>query len=124
MAKTQNQNPDAPVWGIHAGRTGDADVLFLKQNCIAIGWDAMGDLSKLAPDREAFKQRYVQAYPNAKKGGVATVAGVPYRFLHEMRAAISSLILRSRISMSTSGALRAPIVMSPRVRRDTRIVVR
>lgn len=86
MAKTQNQNPDAPVWGIHAGRTGDADVLFLKQNCIAIGWDAMGDLSKLAPDREAFKQRYVQAYPNAKKGGVATVAGVPYRFLHEMRA--------------------------------------
>jgi restriction system protein len=73
------------IWGIHAGRTGDADLLFLKQNCIALGWDAMGDLSKLAADREAFKQRYVQAYPNAKKGGVATVSGVPFRFLHEMK---------------------------------------
>lgn len=76
---------DDTVWGIHAGRTGDADTLFLKQNCIAIGWDAMGDLSTLAAEREAFKQRYVQAYPNAKKGGIATVAGVPYRFLHEMK---------------------------------------
>lgn len=45
----------------------------------------MGDLSKLAAEREAFKQRYVQAYPDAKKGGIATVAGVPYRFLHEMK---------------------------------------
>ncbi|MDV2453421.1 restriction endonuclease [Xanthomonas hortorum] len=76
---------DDTVWGIHAGRTGDADTLFLKQNCIAIGWAAMGDLSKLAAEREAFKQRYVQAYPDAKKGGIATVAGVPYRFLHEMK---------------------------------------
>ena len=84
MAK--NPNPEVPVWGIHAGRTGDADMLFLKQNCIAIGWGAMGDLSALATDREAFKQRYVQAYPDAKKGGIATVSGVPYRFLHEMKS--------------------------------------
>lgn len=76
---------DDVVWGIHAGRTGDADLLFLKQNCIAIGWDAMGDLSRLAAERDAFKQRYVQAYPNAKKGGIATVSGVPFRFLHEMK---------------------------------------
>jgi len=73
------------IWGIHAGRTGDADVLFLKQNCIALGWDAMGNLSELPPDREAFKLRYVHAYPNAKKGGIATVSGVPFRFLHEMK---------------------------------------
>jgi restriction system protein len=76
---------DSTVWGIHAGRTGEADTLFLKQNCIAIGWDEMGDLSKLSPDREAFKQRYVEAYPNAKKGGIATVSGIPFRFLHEMQ---------------------------------------
>lgn len=76
---------DSTIWGIHAGRTGDADFLFLEQNCVAIGWDAMGDLSKLPPDREAFKQRYVQAYPNAKPGGIATVSGVPFRFLHEMK---------------------------------------
>lgn len=73
------------LWGIHAGRTGDADSLFLKGQCVALGWDRMGDLSKLATDREAFKQRYVEVYPNAKPGGVATVSGVPYRFLYEMK---------------------------------------
>lgn len=76
---------DSTIWGIHAGRTGEADTLFLKQNCIAIGWNAMGDLSKLAPDREAFKAFYVHAYPDAKKGGIATVSGIPFRFLHEMQ---------------------------------------
>ncbi|WP_416057533.1 restriction endonuclease [Stenotrophomonas maltophilia] len=83
MAKISNS--DVPVWGIHAGRTGDADFLFLKQDCIAIGWARMGDLKKLASDREAFKLRYIGAYPNAKKGGIATVSGVPFRFLHEMK---------------------------------------
>jgi restriction system protein len=76
---------EAALWGIHAGRTGDADALFLKHGCIAIGWNDMGDLSQLPADREAFKQRYVQAYPDAKKGGIATVSGIPFRFLHEMK---------------------------------------
>lgn len=76
---------DTTVWGIHAGRTGDADTLFLKQNCIAIGWEEMKDLSNLPADRDAFKQRYVEAYPNAKKGGIATVSGIPFRFVHEMQ---------------------------------------
>jgi restriction system protein len=73
------------VWGIHAGRTGDADALFLKHGCIAIGWDEMGDLSLLAADREAFKQQYTRAYPEAKRGAIATVSGIPFRFLHEMK---------------------------------------
>lgn len=79
------KNSDEALWGIHAGRTGDADALFLQRNCIAIGWDAMGDLSKLSADREAFKLRYVESYPKAKPGAIATVSGVPYRFLHEMK---------------------------------------
>ena len=73
------------LWGIHAGRTGDADTLFLKQNCIAIGWEEMGDLSKLAPDREAFRAKYIHSYPTAKQGAIATVSGIPFRFLHEMK---------------------------------------
>jgi restriction system protein len=40
------------MWGIHAGKTGDADGLFLNKNCIALGWHQMGDLSALKPDRE------------------------------------------------------------------------
>jgi hypothetical protein len=30
-------NNEITIWGIHAGRTGDAEALFLKKNGIAIG---------------------------------------------------------------------------------------
>lgn len=76
---------DTTIWGIHAGRTGDADSLFLNKQCIAIGWAKMGDLSVLPATRDAFKLRYSQAYPEAKAGGLATVSGIPFRFLHEMK---------------------------------------
>jgi hypothetical protein len=51
------------VWGIHAGKTGAADSLFLKKNFIAIGWRKMGDLSKLHAEREAFKAKVAESYP-------------------------------------------------------------
>ena len=74
-------------WGIHAGKTGDADSLFLdkKSPCIAIGWDAMGNLSNIENDREAFKKKLVEAYPDTKKGAINTVAGMPFRFKYEMQ---------------------------------------
>lgn len=73
------------LWGIHAGKTGDADTLFLKKNCIAIGWAQMGDLGALKPDREAFKAKYAEMYPDAKPGAIATSGGQPFRFVHEMK---------------------------------------
>lgn len=69
------------IWGIH---TMD-DSLFLNQNIIAIGWDAIGDLSRIEPTREAYKNEYIRTYPNAKKGSVATGAGMLYRFSCEMQ---------------------------------------
>ena len=36
-------NQEVTIWGIHAGKTGDADRLFLNENCIAVGWVKMGD---------------------------------------------------------------------------------
>ncbi|MEP6934599.1 MAG: hypothetical protein ABI988_11730 [Nitrospirota bacterium] len=36
---------DATLWGIHAGKTGDADTLFLKKNCVAVGWLRMDSLA-------------------------------------------------------------------------------
>ena len=56
------------VWGIH---TYD-DNLFLKENVIAIGWREMGDLSLIAQDREAFKEKYTEVYKDAKKGSIPT----------------------------------------------------
>ena len=73
------------VWGIHAGRIGDADTLFLKHDCVALGWHEMGDLSGLKPDREAFKATVAERYPDRKSGAIPVEAGQLFRFLHEMQ---------------------------------------
>ncbi len=77
--------PERAIWGIHGGKTGDADNLFLKGHCIAIGWAEMGDLSDIRPDREAFKAKVAQTYPNKKPGAIPNNAGQLYRFVHEIK---------------------------------------
>jgi restriction system protein len=76
---------DISLWGIHAGRTGDANALFLKQHRIALGWTELGDLSPLAATREAFKTAVAAALPNVKPGVIPNNAGQLYRFVHEMK---------------------------------------
>jgi restriction system protein len=73
------------MWGIHGGRTGDADSLFLKQNCIALGWSKVADLSALPANREAFKSEIADKYPHAKVGGIPVAAGQLFRFVHEAK---------------------------------------
>lgn len=80
MAETE-----ATIWGIHAGKTGDSDLLFFKSNVVGVGWAKIGDLSKIKPDREAFKAKVAEAYPDAKPGAIPTNAGQLYRFVHEMK---------------------------------------
>ena len=70
---------ETKVWGIH---NLDSN-LFLSQNVIAIGWEEMGDLSSIEPNRDAFKKKYSEVYSDAKKGSIATGAGMLYRFLYE-----------------------------------------
>lgn len=69
------------IWGIH---TKD-DNMFLQKDVIAIGWKEMGDLSKIDASRDAFKEKYLQVYPDAKKGSVANGAGMLYRFVCEVQ---------------------------------------
>lgn len=69
------------VWGIHT----QDDNLFLDNDVIAIGWKAFGDLSVLEANREAFKKHYEKTYPDAKKGSIATSAGMLFRFIHEVK---------------------------------------
>ncbi len=75
---------DLNMWGIHAGKTGDADIFFLKSSCIGLGWGRIDDLSKLPANREAFKARVSQMYPE-KPGAVPVNAGQLFRFVHEMK---------------------------------------
>ncbi len=46
--------PERINWGIHAGRDGEADNLFLDKKVIALGWSEVGDLS-IYKDRESFQ---------------------------------------------------------------------
>jgi restriction system protein len=73
------------IWGIHAGKTGDAQNLFLKKELIGLGWPEMGDLTQLKPDRESFKAKMILAYPNSKPGAVPVNAGQLFRFVYELK---------------------------------------
>lgn len=72
------------LWGIHAGKTGDADTLFRQHNCIALGWVKVEDVTALPKDREAFKRRIAQTYPDKSSASHANVAGQLFRFSHEV----------------------------------------
>ncbi len=78
-------SPTTPIWGIHAGKTGDAGSLFLSKNCVALGWHSMGDLGKIGPNRESFKVAVTEVYPNKKPGAIPNNAGQLFRFVHEMK---------------------------------------
>ena len=74
-------NEEKRIWGIHT----QDDNLFLKNDVIAIGWSDMGDLGNIDANRDAFKEKYTQIYPDAKKGSITTGAGMLYRFCHEIQ---------------------------------------
>jgi restriction system protein len=76
---------DATFWGIHAGKTGDAESLFEKHNVVALGWHEMADLSHLNT-REEFKAAVAKTYPNKKPGAIPNNAGQLYRFVHELKS--------------------------------------
>jgi restriction system protein len=75
----------ATLWGIHGGRTGDADGIFLKKNQVALGWEALGDLAALSPTRDAFKDQLLEALPDRKPGYYPMATGQLFRFVHEMK---------------------------------------
>ena len=69
------------MWGIH---TQDED-LFLKNDKIAIGWKEIGNLNDIPATRDDFKAKYIQVFPDAKKGSIPTGVGMLYRFCHEVQ---------------------------------------
>ena len=64
---------ERPIWGIHMERHHGAQPV--TEGFIAIGWELVGDLSKLPANREAFKEAVSAAYPDAKPGAIPVVAG-------------------------------------------------
>ena len=69
------------IWGIHT----QDESLFLKGDRIAIGWKEIGDLRSIPANRDDFKEKYIQVFPDAKKGSIPTSVGMLYRFCHEVQ---------------------------------------
>jgi restriction system protein len=81
--KGATMTEERPIWGIHMEmRHGMRPVT---EGFIAIGWDAVGDLSKIPANREAFKKTVAAAYPDAKPGAIPVVAGTLFKFATEMK---------------------------------------
>lgn len=69
------------IWGIHT----QDDSLFLRDNTIAIGWREIGDLTAIENNREAFKKKFAEVYPDRSKQSIASSVGMLYRFCHEIK---------------------------------------
>lgn len=76
---------DVVMWGIHAGSRGEADDLFLKRGVVALGWEDLGNLLALQPDREVFKEHIRRLRPDLKPGAVPGQAGLYLRFAYEVK---------------------------------------
>lgn len=72
------------VWGVHMGaHVADRPI---DDGYVAVGWGALGDVTKIEPDREAFKAALVKAYPDKKAGAIPVDAGTLFKFLHVIKA--------------------------------------
>jgi restriction system protein len=74
---------DQSIWGIHMGVQHEDRPI--KEGYIAIGWKALGDLSRIPPTRDSFKSAVVEAYPDTKPGAVPVNAGTLFKFAVEMK---------------------------------------
>lgn len=74
---------DKTIWGVHMAA--EHDDRPRAGNYVVIGWHEVGDLARIPPNREAFKQAYARTFPDAKPMKVAVSAEVLFRFTVEMK---------------------------------------
>lgn len=70
------------LWGIHNDHP---ELGLVEHGFVSVGWDDLGDLTHLEPNRDAFKAMLREARPDMKEGAIPVAAGVLYRFVHEMK---------------------------------------
>lgn len=76
---------ETTIWGIHAGKLGDGDSVFIQKNCVALDWGLIGDLSSVPASRDKFKQLVAAKHPELKPGAIPVYGGQLYRFVHEIQ---------------------------------------
>jgi len=86
----------AVLWGIHNNQPA---LDLIEGQFVAIGWDELGDLTEIGPDRDAIKSRIFATYPSAKPGAIPVWAGVILRFMDGM--AIGDIVVSPNKADST-----------------------
>ena len=71
------------AWMVRAGDNNELAAQVEKKGAIAVGWE-VGDVSHLI-EREQFKQRYREVFPDHSERRVAVNAGQIYRFVCHIR---------------------------------------
>lgn len=69
------------IWGIHN------DTLtheLVDDGFVSVGWDEIGDLTRVRQGRDGIKKALSVKHPDAKPRSIASQAGVLYRFVHEI----------------------------------------
>ncbi|MBB2988519.1 AAA family ATPase [Terracoccus luteus] len=70
------------TWGIHNNMPA---IDPRADGAVRIGWDEMGDLSSIAPSRDAFKASLTSRMPEIGDERIPSSAGTLYRFVHTMQ---------------------------------------
>jgi restriction system protein len=78
------------LWGLH--HRGAYELV--SANSIAVGWPDAGDLTDLPNDRDAFKSRLRESFPDRSEAWIANAAGQLLRFRHVMQ--VGELVVYSR----------------------------
>jgi restriction system protein len=104
------------LWGVHMDASVGADPT--DKGYVAIGWRELGDLSRIADNREAFKKAVLEKYAGAKPGSIPVQAGVLYRFLHEVKEG-DLVVYPSKVDrMVNLGRIAGPYRHDPRQNAD------
>ncbi len=72
------------MWMVRAGENGYLFDDFRKNNCVAIGWDKLGDL-KEAATLEQVRDRYVKLYPGEKPVKLNNAVAMIFKFQTTLR---------------------------------------
>ncbi|MGN6254553.1 MAG: restriction endonuclease [Solirubrobacterales bacterium] len=78
------------LWGLHHRGAHE----LVSAGSIAVGWPDAGDLSDLPDDRDAFKARLRESFPERSEAWIANAAGQLLRFRHVMQ--VGELVVYSR----------------------------
>lgn len=74
-----------PVWCIYPRRDEETYNLFMKENIIGLGFGSLGDLKKLKPTPQAFKDAFTKKWPGNSEAQIRTFYPMFYSLVHRVK---------------------------------------